>query len=46
MFCLVLVLFLVSCVPQQVSEEELAAELAKLTPEEREALMKDLTSPF
>ncbi|MBI4147207.1 hypothetical protein HY494_00990 [Candidatus Woesearchaeota archaeon] len=42
LFLLVSILFLVSCVPQQISDEELAAELAKLTPEEREALVKDL----
>ncbi len=39
---LVFILFIVSCVPQQISDEELQAELAKLTPKEREALMKDL----
>ena len=39
---LVILLFLVSCVPQQVSDEELEAELAKLTPEQKEALVNDL----
>ncbi|MDO8511403.1 MAG: LamG-like jellyroll fold domain-containing protein [Nanoarchaeota archaeon] len=34
-------LFLVSCAAQ-MTDEELEAELAKLTPEEREALLKDL----
>ena len=38
---LVVILFLVSCAPQ-MTDEELEAELAKLTPEEREALIKDL----
>ena len=38
-------LFLVACVPQKpLTDEELKAELSKLTPEEREALLKDLES--
>lgn len=41
----VIFMFLVSCVPQQqLTDEELKAELEKLTPEEREALVKDLES--
>lgn len=40
---LVMFLFLVSCAPQEpLTDEELKAELAKLTPEEREELLKDL----
>ena len=36
-------MFLVSCVPQQpLTDEELKAELSKLTPEERAQLLKDL----
>ncbi|MEK6939394.1 MAG: hypothetical protein AABX31_01580 [Nanoarchaeota archaeon] len=42
---LVMFLFLVACVPQKpLTDEELKAELSKLTPEEREALLKDLES--
>ncbi|MBU1976658.1 MAG: hypothetical protein KKA62_01755, partial [Nanoarchaeota archaeon] len=41
----VLLLFLVSCLPQKpLTDEELEAELTKLTPEEREVLVKDLES--
>ncbi len=40
---LVIFMFLVSCAPQ-ITDEELEAELAKLTPEEREQLLKDLES--
>src|SRR3989344_234574 len=40
---LVIFVFLVSCVPQQpLTDEELQAELTKLTPEERAELLKDL----
>ncbi len=38
-----MVVFLISCAPQ-ITDEELEAELAKLTPEEREQLLKDLES--
>ncbi|MBU0470541.1 MAG: hypothetical protein KKA62_05540 [Nanoarchaeota archaeon] len=42
---LVLFIFLVSCLPQQqITDEELETELAKLTPEQREQLLKDLES--
>src|SRR3989344_932663 len=42
---LVMFMFLVSCAPQQpLTDEELQAELAKLTPEERAELLKDLES--
>ncbi|MBU0470185.1 MAG: hypothetical protein KKA62_05675, partial [Nanoarchaeota archaeon] len=44
--CLVILLIfllVVSCVPEQsLTDEEIKAELAKLTPEERDALLKDL----
>ncbi len=40
---LVLFMFLVSCAPQ-ITNEELEAELAKLTPEQREELLADLES--
>ncbi|MEK6905313.1 MAG: hypothetical protein AABX24_02830 [Nanoarchaeota archaeon] len=40
---LVIFMFLVSCVPQ-MTDEELEAELAKLTPEQREELLADLES--
>src|SRR3989344_1507619 len=41
----VMFMFLVSCAPQQqLTDEELEAELAKLTPEERAELLKDLES--
>lgn len=40
---LVMFMFLVSCAPQ-ITNEELEAELAKLTPEQREELLADLES--
>ena len=40
---LLILIFLVSCAPQ-LTDEELEAELAKLTPEEREELLADLES--
>ncbi|MDP3698633.1 MAG: serine hydrolase domain-containing protein [Nanoarchaeota archaeon] len=40
---LIMFMFLVSCAPQKpLTDEELKAELAKLTPEERAQLLKDL----
>lgn len=40
---LVMFIFLISCVPTKpLTDEELEAELAKLTPEERAQLLKDL----
>src|SRR3989344_4069232 len=41
---LVMFLLIVSCAPQELTEEELDAELAKLTPEEKAALLEDLES--
>ncbi len=43
MSLLVMFMFLVSCAPQ-ITDEELEAELAKLTPEQREELLADLES--
>src|SRR3989344_8661003 len=39
---LVMFTFLVSCAPQELTDEELEAELGKLTPEERAELLNDL----
>ena len=39
---LVMFLLVVSCVPKELTDEELEAELAKLTPEERVELLADL----
>ncbi|HLD79367.1 MAG TPA: DUF4215 domain-containing protein [Candidatus Nanoarchaeia archaeon] len=39
---LVMFLLVVSCAPQELTDEELDAELAKLTPEERAELLADL----
>src|SRR3989344_5939653 len=39
---LVMFTFLVSCAPQELTDEELEAELAKLTPEEQAELLNDL----
>ena len=38
----VMFLLVVSCAPQEMTDEELQAELAKLTPEERAELLADL----
>lgn len=39
---IVTLVFLVSCAPKELTDEELDAELAKLTPEEKAELLKDL----